>query len=507
MEEERENTENKVEQEQSVSYTQGEFGNYIEDAKEEFNNTENKVQQFVIENLLFVKENMGCILGDHADINDISLGGNQKRDNQCWETFTSDKCVVEDRETLVSWLTQHYNDFEMAFIIALAVFEKTPYLWVYEMAEELFSLMEGDKEEARQNKIRIPNNQRIKTVGGRKYLDGIYNHTGRIENEFICFQKPEYATRVLECMWNEFIFFREILVRWLISYISNQNYSKTIRAVNALAELATLDFDYFNKNVIKALWDRNEFMADFAISQVVVQVHKDGRYRDNAEKLFKYWARGGNLNYSLTALMICVNAGWDQEKVQLAVEGYIVHLLLDMKANRRDKYRRMLPVFYEIGSRKAVYFKAIVCNLYDKLMECAQKKQRSEKVLIGLIFFLLLQIDDSESNIDINQKEKNRDMIFVKMCLIKNDVAHKVQELWRYLWKSREFHKLTKEFLEKYLYQYGGCKQSDIDYLRQFLYSFQDSEEDRNNMEFFLKKISFKNKRPVRTAERINHIG
>ena len=140
-------------------------------------------------------------------------------------------------------------------------------------------------------------------------------------------------------------------------------------------------------------------------------------------------------------------------------------------------------------------------------MKCEGRKQNADRVLVGLAFFLLLQIDDSESNVDVNQKGKNKDMIFVKMCLIKNDISLKVQELWKYLWKSREFHKLTKAFLEKYLYQYGGCGQRDIDYLRQFLYSFLDSEVDRNNMEFFLKKISLKNHMRVRAAERINHVG
>ena len=54
---------------------------------------------------------------------------------------------METEEQLMQWLRKHYNDFEMAFLIALAVFEKSPYLWVYEMAEELFALFEIGEEE------------------------------------------------------------------------------------------------------------------------------------------------------------------------------------------------------------------------------------------------------------------------------------------------------------------------------------------------------------------------
>ena len=276
-------------------------------------------------------------------------------------------------------------------------------------------------------------------------------------------------------------------------------------AINAFGDLARIDFDYFNKYVTKIFFSKNEFIDDFAISQIIGQVHKDDRYKNNVERLFNYWSREGNINYSLTALMIGINEGWTQERVQFAVEGYINQLLMEMKASRGGEYRRQLPVFFKIGNRKAVYFKAIVAVLYDKLTVCRERREKAEKILVGLAFFLLLQIDDQQSNIDVNRTEKHKGMIFVWMCLIKNDTAPKVRELWKYIWKSREFHKLTKDFLEKYLYQYGGCKQSEIDYLRQFLYSFQDSEEDRNNMAYFLKKISLKNKWPVRTAERINN--
>lgn len=481
------------------------YGRYIKNVAEEFNNSGIKEQQITIKNLYFVKENSGFVLGDQADLNDISLYEREKKDNDYKNTFVCDECVVEDRGKLIVWLTEHYNDFEMAFLIALAVFEKTPYLWVYDMAEKLFCMMEGDKETARQNKIKIPNNQRIKMAGGMQYHDDIYNHTGKIESEFIRFQNSEYGQRVLESVWTEFIFFRETLIKWLNWYISDRNYSKTIMAVKALAKLAELDFDYFSRCVLGKLFTRNEFMADFAVSQIMGYVYQHEQYKNNVDKLFKYWSREGHLHYSLTALMICVNEGWGQEKVQLAVEGYIDQLLREIKSNKGGEYEKQLPLFFSIGRRKAVYFKAIVTILYNRLMEYNGQKHQIDKAWTGLVFFLLLQIDDSQSHIDVNRKEKQKEMIFVKMCLIKNDAAPKVQELWKYIWKSRELHKLTKEFLENYLYQYGGCKQEDIDYLRQFLYSFQDSEADRNNMEFFLKKISFKVKRPVKTAERISN--
>ena len=72
------------------------------------------------------------------------------------------------------------------------------------------------------------------------------------------------------------------------------------------------------------------------------------------------------------------------------------------------------------------------------------------------------------------------------------------------IWTSRELHGVTKKFLERYIYQYGGCGQRELDYLRDFLYSFQDTESDQRNMDYFLKKIAMRKKQPVKVAERIN---
>lgn len=459
---------------------------------------------YVINTLNLLKNEKGVVFGDEANLENVKFGEEKGEDVSEGSSIVDKNCIVADEEQLSKWLEQHYEDFEMAFLLALSVFEKLPCMWVYEMAEDLFAMMEGDVEEADKNRIRLPHHRRVEIVGGRVYQNYIYNHTGCVKEEFICFQNAEYASRVLECVWNEFRYFRVQLISWLEKYISNVNYSKTIRAIDALSKLLQHDFIYLERQAIKPLIDKSDYISDFAVAQIMLQAHTNKNYQKNIENLFRHWINQGKIHISLITLMMCAASGWPQSQVKPAIEAYI-NQIIQPGARRLDEiYWQQLPLLYAIGNRKAVYFKMIVEVLYDKLTQYSSRKDREKQEIVGIIFWQLINIDDLESRIDVNNKKKHRDMIFVKMCLIKNDEAPKLHALWKYLWKNRNMRGQTKRFLERYLFQYGGCGEEYINYLRQFLYSFQDTASDKEEMEFFLRKISLRNKRVVRTAEKIN---
>lgn len=461
-----------------------------------------------INNINIMKENSGIITGDQTSIEDIDVfpkekikTHTEKQGNglEIWE------CFIDNDEKLMEWLTEHYNDFDMAFLIALAVFEKTPYLWVYDAAEELFCMMDNEKEDIQSAKVKTANIQRIKSVGGKRYIDVIYNHTGKVENEFVCFVKTSYAKNVLTCVWKEYIFLRKILVKWLNKYISNKNYSKATRAIKAMAFLARYDFDFFSREVIRMLLLRKEILADYAVAQIMSQIYIDRKYQGNIDKIFEHWAKIDSVHYSLIALMICLESKWEQKRIELVVEKYIDKLIQNARMGIFNEYERELPTFFAITQRKAVCFKAIVTVFYEKLKMYEERRYRTERNNICAVFFLFLLIDDGQSNIDILNSQKNKDMIFVKMCLVNNDIALKTRELWKALWKNKEVHRPVKELLERYLYQFGGCNQQQIAYLKKFLYSFIDTDTDRENMDYFLKKISWKSQRPVKAAERVQY--
>lgn len=461
---------------------------------------------FVIQNLNLIIHNDGIVTGDNASVKDVDI----HEDNHVCKEYEQvqnegEGCFIENLDELKSWMTKHYNDYEMAFIITMAVFEKMPYLWVYEMAESLFALLGGTNEEFLSVKAKMANSNRIENVGGKTYLGIVYNHTGKMENMFICFQNADYSKRVLECVWKEYIFLREKIIEWLAKYISDQNYSKAIRAIKALALFAQVDFDYFCRKVITKLFSRKDLLSDFAIAQIMLQVYQNEKYQDNIEKAYMHWTKMDNIHYLFTALMIGVANKWNQGKMEIAVERYIDRLIWDIRSCTTEEYISNLPAFFAIGQRTAVYFKAITEVLHEKLKMYQGRKHRLERVCIGISFLLLLSEDNNQSNIDFKNAEKHKEMIFVKMCLISNDTTMKVRELWRLIWTDRELHGTTKAFIEQYLYQYGGCNQQQIAYLKKFLYSFQTTETERNNMDYFLKRISLQTIRPVRTAERISH--
>jgi len=480
----------------------------IRDFVSQFKNTgiDGQASVCVINNLNYVKDNSGIIMGDQANLGDVSLhGGSEHQYSQQDQYLQAGECFIESYEKLTAWLTQNYGSFDMAFIIALAVFERTPYLWVYELAEDLFNLIDDIKDPASNNKAQTANIQRIKGIGGKTYHDTIYNHTGKMQCEFICFQKRDYAKKVLNCIWKEYIFLREKLVRWLGVYLSHKNYTKAIRAINAMVLFSKVDFDYFSREVINVLLLKKDFMADYAVAQIMSQLYQDEKYRDNIQKNYIYWAKGENIHHLLTALLIGIANRWDQTQMELAVAGYIDKLLMEIGRNKTAEYLSNLPSFFAVGQRKAIFFKVIVKILYDKLTISEGYKYRVQRLNVGVVFLLFLMIDASQSNIDVMDPDKNIDMIFVKMCLIDNDVSIKLQKLWRFVWKNRETHQQTKSILERYLYQYGGCDQKKISYLKCFLYSFQETDSERKDMDYFLKKIASQRTRPVKTAERINY--
>lgn len=467
--------------------------------------TDNKKAPIIVQSLNYIVHNDGIVTGDHASLKDVDIHAEDHADVKSTQMQSDNtKCFIENQNELMSWLTGHYETYEMAFVISMAVFEKMPCLWVYSMAEELFVLWGKTDEKLVEEKIKTANSNRIHDVGGRTYPDVVYNHTGKTENLFICFQKAEYSKILLENVWMEYIFLRESLIKWLAGYISDQNYSKAIRAIKALALFAQLDFDYFSKEVIEKLFFKKSILSDYAMAQIILQVYQNEKYQRNIENIYMHWAKLDNIHYLFTALMIGIANKWGQSRIEIAVERYIDRLIRGISNNTMEEYITELTSFFAIGQRKAVYFKAVAKVLNDKLKMYQGRRYLLQRISTGMAFLLLLFEDDNQSNININNPEKHKDMIFVKMCLIENDTAVKVRELWKMIWTSRELHGVTKKFLERYIYQYGGCDQKQLDYLRDFLYSFQDTESDRRNMDYFLKKIAMRKKQPVKVAERIN---
>lgn len=474
-----------------------------ERSEQKTENNSNQIHPTIIYNLYMALYNDGIIIGDNADLEGVYFGSKQKQERETDDISVSKECVLKDEDSLSQWLAEHYNDFEMAFLLALAVFEQFPCSWVYEIAGELFQIMGGDEEAANQNRIRIPHRQRIKIIGAQEYRYYIYNHTGRVEDDFIRFQKQEYAERVLECVWKEFRYFRENLFIWLEKYISKTNYAKNAKAIRALACLLEHDFPYFESRMLQPLLKKGDLMTDFAVAQIMSQAHKNPQYQDNIENLFSYWTGMRKLRWSLITLMICVN-DWPESKISLAIETYIDETLKEKETGYGSGYVGCLSVCYAIGHRKAVYFRVMAEVLYDKLQQYSSRKDRDKQYHVGDIFWNLICIDFRESNIDVNREDKHKDMVFVKLCLMNHETAAKVQALWKYIWKNRKMRSRTKSFLERYLFQFGGCNEKYASSLRQFLFSFQDTPEERADMESFLQKISLRNRLPVRTAEKIN---
>ena len=461
-----------------------------------------------INTLYYVNENQGIVTGDQADLSNIDISSGET--GKSGKEYSKDQCskdfFLDNDEALMNWLSQHYNEFDMAFLVALAVFERVPYLWVYETAEELFKMMDNSEEKTSSIKVTTAHSIRVKNTGGKLYTGVIYNHTGKVESEFICFQKADYAKKVLICTWKQFIYFRKIFISWLMRYISTKNYSKTVRVIQAMVTLAEQDFDIFFGEIIRLLFKKKDIISDFAVVQIMSQLYKNEKYHDNIDKACIHWAKLGNPHYSLTALMVGVADHWEQTKLQLAVDTYINNLISSIRNGYNDEYRQALPAFFAIGRRKTAYFKAIVEVLYSKLKMYEGRRYINEKTDIILVFFLFLIVDDEQSNVSIGNLDENKDMVFVKMCLIKNDTAIKVRELWRALWNSKKYHQIFKQFLEKYLYQYGGCSQEKVMYLRQFLYSFASTEGDQREMDNFLRKLSFQMRRPNKVAEKVTRI-
>lgn len=463
--------------------------------------TQNK--STIIYNIYSFLYNDGIIFGDNANLESVQFGSRQKQERNTDDIAVSAECVLEDEDRLSQWLTEHYNDFEMAFLLALAVFEQFPCSWVYEIAEDLFQIMGNDREPADRDRIRMPHRQRIEIIGAQEYKYYIYNHTGRMEDDFIRFQKKEYAVSVLKCVWKEFRYFRETLFIWLEKYISETNYAKNAKVIRALAQLLEHDFPYFESRMLRPLLKKEDFMTDFAVAQIMSQAHNNPQYSDNIENLFSYWIGMRRLRWSFIALMTCAN-DWPESKIRLAIEAYMDEMLKEKETGYGTGYVNGLSICYAIGHRKAAYFCAMVDVLYDKLQQYSSGKDREMRNHVGEIFQYLIFIDFNESNIDVNREDRHRDMVFVKLCLMKHETALKVQTLWKYIWKNRKMRRRTKSLLERYLFQFGGCDEKYTDSLRRFLFSFQDTPEEKADMEYFLQKISLKSRLPVRTAEKIN---
>lgn len=474
----------------------------VEKALESTGNEEASQNVYVIETLYYLENNTG-VVGDQVDIEELKIRSGAGQSGDPVRKAGNGKSIVEDRKELMKWMEYHYADFEMAFLIALSVFEKFPYLWVYDLAESLFDKIQGteaEKEEKRKDKEKIPRKRRIEDIGGQIYFDAIQNHTGSVESEFICFQKEEYADKVLKCVWEEFLSFRETMVEWVMQHIFENNLSKTIRAVQALSKFAIWDFYYSQSHVIKILMSRKNIVADFGAAQIMVEAGKEEKYCRNVEAQFRHWATLGNLHTSLAALMLCVCGKWESSRVYQAVDCYMDWLIRDIHNGNKKGYLRELPTFFAIGGRKAFYLKAMVSVLYDRLSKCKGRQWQEEKRLLGFIFQRLLEIDDKLSVIDIRNPDRHKDMALVKMCVIRNDMTPKICALWNYIWTSREHRKRTRSLLEHYLYQYGGCGPEQNRYLRKFLFSFTQTEEEREDMRFFLEKLSYKRLFPIKEA-------
>lgn len=436
---------------------------FLSDIESKDNTSRNIIIQFRIEN------DHGIIAGDGAMFENVSINDKSiKKDN---EKVGED--IAADEGILTDWIYENYEKYIMTFLLACAVFEKHPYSWIEEAANQLYDLWIFENKEER----RVVPTKKLEELGAIKCEGELNTHAGVVKVNIIQMKEESYCSRILKVVWQEFPQLREKIVVWLKSYIFGKRLLMSKCAVQVMGKLACMDYHYFMGEMLKLLFQEPSISTDVLAAQVLLFLNKQEEYEENVINMLRNWNNCNDIHYLLTTMIVCVALREKSDIMEAAIHKYLQKAFEGVEKEEENTYLQYIYDFFACGMRKVGFYRILIEWMCEKLNENTSITRKQN--VVG--FFLRLFAAD----ICLMRYEVGEDAVFVKLCFADQAISNEICFLWQNVWRCWDYRKTFYVILGEY---YFRIQKSD-DEMRRFIRKIIGSEAADSIQEDILAKV------------------
>lgn len=380
-----------------------------------------------------VINNHGIITEDNANFDNISF-----KDSTASKKSNRKESVFKDKKIMLQWLSDYYESYAMALMIATAVFDSFPDTWVIRAAERLFESFEDHEEADRTCAL-----EEILNQFGAEICKGELNtYTGKVDVNIIRLTKAEYKELILKCIWQQYPQLQNKVMRWLQNYNVQQPVSMSKRALEIMGKLACWDYYFFLDKMIPQIPHDESILTDMMMGQILIILNQQENYRKNIYHLLFSWSKEKKVHYLLTALFVCAQLQDKNDILQNVIECYIQRTLEEIQNRNISDYQLRLYDFLGVGIRSYVFYKILIEQLYDRVSADASLREKKD---VYELFLRLFAIDISQSS-----PGKGDEVILIKLCMVNHAVVDQICYIWQMVWQSNYCKKMLYSLMGQY---------------------------------------------------------
>lgn len=398
-----------------------------------------------------IVNNHGVLAGDDAKFENISFKGTSASREKY-----SKASVFKDKNALPRWLSDNYESYPMALMIATAVFDSLPYAWIIQAATRLFQTFDyREKADCTYAMTEILSQFEAEICKGE-----LNTYTGDVSIDIVHLLKTEYQEKILRYIWQQYPQMQDKIMNWLQSYNTERPFSMSKRALETMALLVDWDYYYFQNNMVSRIANDKNIFTDMMIGQILIYLNQKEEYKKNVFNLLKGWSKERQLHYLLTTLFVCAQLQDKDKILEDTIECYIQRTLEEMNKENAFQYQANLYDFLGVGIRSYTFYRLLIEQLYDRVNEDISSM---EKHTVYGLFLKLFAIDISQSN-----PENGEDVILIKLCMSSHTVTEYLCFLWRMVWQCSYYRKLLYHLMV--LYDAKVYKTSSVYCIEKFIH-------------------------------------
>lgn len=381
-----------------------------------------------------VIHNYGVMAGDNANIESIRI-----KESESARKEAQQKNILEDEEGLNNWLRENYESYSMALMLAVAVFDSLPYMWVIQAADMLYSSFHHSEDE-KEPGYGITD---ILSRFGAEICQGEMNtYTGRMPIEVVHLINEDYQQKILKFIWKECPQLHDRMILWLKNYSTKKPRSMIKSAIKVMGLLACWDYYYFLNSMVQRIPRDRNVSTDMVIAQIVISLSKTETYQKNVYHLLQVWSREHGVHYLLTGLFVCVELDDKDTVLEDMIECYVSKALEEIKEGRIREYLKRIYDFFGAGMRTFTFYRILVETMYRRVQEYASQREKREMCELFLKLFA--------ADIDLSRLKEGEDAVFIKLCMVNHAVSKKLCFLWQMVWQCRCYRQIFYELMAEY---------------------------------------------------------
>lgn len=192
---------------------------------------------------------------------------------------------------------------EKAFLIALAVFDGSPYPLVAELGDALHRYMQAVEEPERPSGRPVfgaSRSERLARARAREYAEEAETPYGRIDQRVVAYENSGTWTAVLQHVWMSHPAARDPMVDWLTELAADRRPFVRLRASVAVGVVACADFGHAFDRLIKP-WAASPRTMERQLAAWALYTVADGGLESLVRRLLSDWSRWGSQGRKWTA--------------------------------------------------------------------------------------------------------------------------------------------------------------------------------------------------------------